>query len=94
MYNTFRFYISGPGVTSIPKDYSDQESDTDPNKAEVKCSCRLIAGIFMSVFIVFGVFVILCLYLFCQLSYQVDEHCYLKEHKMPNLTQTMSKPLS
>ena len=67
---------------------SDEESDTDPNKTDVKCSCRLTVGIFMSVFIVFGVFTILILYLLCQLSYQVEEACYLNEHRMPNSTVT------
>ena len=82
----------GPGVTSIPKSLqSDQESDSDPNKAEVRCSCRLFTGIFLSVFIVFGVFVILIMYLLCQFSYQKGEKCYLNEHRMPNHTYSMSE---
>ena len=82
----------GPGVTSIPKSLqNDQETDSDPNKAEVRCSCRLFAGIFMSVFIVFSVAVILILYLLCELSYQKEEKCYLKEHRMPNHTRSMSE---
>eukprot|EP00093_Oithona_nana_P002948 02948.XXX_2026_2328_1 [CDS] Oithona nana genome sequencing. len=84
----------GPGVTSIPKslqEENDQESDSDPNKAEVRCSCRLFCGIFMSIFIVFSVTVILILYLLCELSYQKEEKCYLKEHRMPNHTLSMSE---
>ena len=87
----------GPGVTTIAKSLDDSENDdlhandviddSDPNKEEVKFTCRLLAGIIMSVFITASIFSILVLYIFCQLDYQVDEKCYYKEYRMPNATR-------
>ena len=59
----------------------------DPNKSEVKCSCGLMFGIGMSFLITFALAIILVLYIFCQLEYQVDHKCYYKEHRLPNVTK-------
>lgn len=83
----------GPGVTSIAKSSNDPENydtvldDSDPNKEEVKFSCKLLTGISCSVFIAASIAVILVLYIFCLLDYQVDEKCYYKEYRMPNATK-------
>merc|ERR1712223_515100 len=86
----------GPGVTSLPQDCKDDnnpEDNSDPNKVEVPCSFGLMFGMFFSVFVVLALTVILILYLFCLLDYQVEEKCYYKEHRMPNYTKTTLKPI-
>ena len=80
---------SNPDNDNNAADAAAASDDTDPNKGEVKCSGKLIAGISMSVLIIIGLTVILVLYLFCQLSYQKDEACYYKEHRMPNHTKSI-----
>ena len=80
----------GPGVTSIQGHNKADESDedSDPNKSEVQCTCKLMFGISFSIFVVASLAVILVLYLLCMLSYQVETACYYKEHRMPNFTST------
>ena len=88
----------GPGVTAINSSshnskHSVQNEDIDPNKDEVHCSCRLMFGMFFAIFVVLALAVILVLYLLCQLSYQVDEACWYKEHRLPNISRQNDVPL-
>lgn len=85
----------GPGVTAIHSNSktSLQNEDIDPNKDEVRCSCRLMCGIFFAIAVVLALAVILVLYLLCQLSYQVEEACWYKEHRLPNISRQNDVPL-
>ena len=71
----------GPGVATINNQNEETETrfvdnETDPNKSEVKCSCGLFFGIGMTICIGVTLLVVLVLYLFCKLDYQVGEKCY------------------
>ena len=74
----------GPGVATINNQNEETETqfvdnETDPNKSEVKCSCGLCFGISMTIMIGMMLVVILVLYLFCKLDYQIEENmkkCY------------------